>query len=151
VDYQPFITAALGFASGYACRWLLDRRSERRQLVKPVVERYTALPEPRAGASASLERLALLQRSGAGVLTERELATAAAMIRQFGRADPLATDLPFSAFELLRQASTSGHSLGSAHETYDWIVSVTQRPNQSLELTPRTLASRRAGRRDAHI
>jgi hypothetical protein len=109
-----FVTLLGGFGLGYVCRWLLDRYSEQRALLKEIVDRYVALPEPREGASASLERLALLQRCGAGLLAERELADAAAMIRRFGRPDPLVTGVPYSAFELLQQAISSGHTLGSA-------------------------------------
>ena len=124
------ITLVGGFALGYLCRWLLDRRSERRGLIKQVVERYAGLPEPRDGVSASLERLAMLQRCGAGLLSRSELSEAGASIQRFGRPDPLATDVPYSAFELLQQASSRGHTLGSALETYDWIVSIsaTKRP-----------------------
>jgi hypothetical protein len=75
------VTLVGGFALGYFCRWLLDRRSERERLIKEIVERYIGQPEPRQGASASLERLALLQRSGAGLLSERQLSEAAARIR----------------------------------------------------------------------
>jgi hypothetical protein len=122
------ITLLGGFALGYVCRWLLDRRSERRGLIKQVVELYSGLPEPRDGASASLERLAMLQRCGAGLLTRNELSEAGASIQRFGRPDPLATDVPYSAFDLLQQASRRGHALGSALETYDWIVSIVTTP-----------------------
>jgi hypothetical protein len=122
------ITLLGGFALGYVCRWLLDRRSERRGLIKQVVELYSGLPEPRDGASASLEHLAMLQRCGAGLLTRNELSEAGASIQRFGRPDPLATDVPYSAFDLLQQASSRGHALGSALETYDWIVSSATTP-----------------------
>lgn len=122
------ITRLGGFALGYVCRWLLDRRSERRGFIKQVVELYSGLPEPRDGASANLERLAMLQRCGAGLLTRNELSEAGASIQRFGRPDPLATDVPYSAFDLLQQASSRGHALGSALETYDWIVSIATTP-----------------------
>jgi hypothetical protein len=122
------ITLLGGFALGYLCRWLLDRRSERRGLIKQVVERYSGLSEPRDSASARLERLAMLQRCGAGLLTRSELSEAGASIQRFGSPDPLATGLPYSAFDLLQQVSSRGHSLGSALETYDWIVSIATTP-----------------------
>ena len=125
------LTLLGGFSLGYFCRWLLDRRSEREHLIKQIVERYVAQPEPREGASASLERLALLQRSGAGLLTEKQLLNAASRIRAFGRPDPLALDVPFTPFQLLQQASSRGHTLGSALETYDWIVEITTSPKNA--------------------
>jgi hypothetical protein len=129
--FKLFITLFGGFALGYLCRWLLDRRSERRGLIKQVVERYCGLPEPRDGASASLERLAMLQRCGAGLLTRSELSEAGASIQRFGRPDPLATRVSYSAFDLLQRASNRGHALGSALETYDWIVSIATTPKPS--------------------
>jgi len=90
-----------------------------------VVERNIALPEPREGASASLERLALLQRSGAGLLARSELDKAVTAIRKYGRPDPTDTEIGLSAFNLLQAASSREHTLGSALETYDWIVSIT--------------------------
>ena len=125
------VTLVGGFALGYLCRWLLDRRSERWQLVKQVVERYMALPEPREGAAAPLERLANLQRSGAGLLSKKQLSDAAGRIRQFGRPDPLLLDVPFSAHQLLQHASSRGHTLGSALQTYDWIVEITTTPKKT--------------------
>ena len=125
------VTLIGGFALGYLSRWLLDRRSERRALVKQVADRYSALPEPREGASAGLERLAILQRCGAGLLKRSELSEVGATIRKFGRPDPLETGVGVSAFDLLQQASSRGHSLGSALETYDWIVSITTTPKTS--------------------
>lgn len=122
------ITLLGGFALGYLCRWLLDRRSERRGLIKQVVDRYSGLTEPRDGESASMERLEMLQRCGAGLLTRSELSEAGASIQRFGRPDPLATGVPYSAFDLLQQASSRGHSLGSALDTYDWIVSISTTP-----------------------
>jgi hypothetical protein len=96
-----------------------------------VVERYIALPGPREGASAPLERLAILQRSGAGLLTERQLSEAARRIRSFGRPDPLVIGVPFSSYQLLQQASSRGHTLGTALETYDWIVEITTTPKNA--------------------
>ena len=122
-------TAVLSFASGIAIRWWFDSRSERRGVIKQVVERYVALPEPREGASASLERLAMLQRCGAGLLTQTELSAAASAIRKFGRPDPLDTGVGISAFDLLQDASSRGQTLGSAIETYEWIVSIRVSPS----------------------
>jgi hypothetical protein len=116
----PLVTFGLGLFAG----WCLQRRSQRHALLRKIVERYTALPEPRPGASAGLERLALLQRCGAGELTRRELGQAADAIRGFGRHDPLDTGTGIAAFDLLQQASSVGHEFGSATETYQWIVSI---------------------------
>ena len=77
------------------------------------------------------DRLALLQRSGAGLLTEKDLLEAAARIRKFGRPDPLLLDVPYSAYQLLQQASSRGHTLGSALETYDWIVEIATTPKNA--------------------
>lgn len=125
------VTLLGGFALGYLCRLLLDRRSEREHLIKQIVERYIAQPEPRDGASAHFDRLALLQRAGAGLLTEKDLLEAAARIRKFGRPDPLLLDVPYSAYQLLQQASSRGHTLGSALETYDWIVKIATTPKNA--------------------
>jgi hypothetical protein len=123
--FAKFVVPPLvSFGLGYFAGWSLQRRSQRHTLIRKIVERYTALPEPRLGASAGLECLALLQRCGAGELTRRELRQAADAIRRFGRHDPLDTETGIAAFDLLQQASSVGHAFGSATETYQWIVSI---------------------------
>ncbi len=140
VDIIKYISAAIAvFFLGYISRCIFECRSDRKRKIKDVIEKYNAHPEPSEGASAGLECLGILQRSGAGTLSKSELIEASLAIQQYGRRNPCKIDLGITAFEILKKATENGIVLGgSATDIYQSIVSIIKDNQAGVTLNQET-------------
>jgi len=119
------LTALLAFGGGFWTRFFLDRRSERRTLIRTVADKYIAGISTATRSEDSHFRLGLLQRSGAALLTEQELASVVETVVGHGSPDPTKDhDLCLEAplLDIIRSANAENVDIGSAEDYYRWLL-----------------------------
>jgi hypothetical protein len=120
------LTAPLAFGGGYLTRLLLDKRGERRALVRVIADKYISGVSTAARSDESHFRLGVLQRSGAALLTKREFASMVEIVVGHGCPDPtknheLCIDIPL--LDIIRAANAENVDIGSATDYYKWLLS----------------------------